>query len=49
MKVMMSCVQSSPLFPLKGRIGSYISRTKLATNTPLRGQGVNKYNCKLFP
>lgn len=41
MKVRMSSVQSSSLFPLKGRIGSYISLIKLATNTPWRGLGVN--------
>lgn len=45
---MMSCKQLSPLYPpdvsgqaLKGRIGVYLSWTKLGTNTSLRGLGVN--------
>jgi hypothetical protein len=34
---------------LKGRIASNISRNKFAAITPLRGQGVSKYNNKLLP
>ena len=45
---MMLCVRLSPLYPLKGRSGSYISGTKLATITPLRGLGVNKYGYKSY-
>ena len=33
---------TSPLYPLKGRIAVNLSWNKLATNTPLRGQGVSK-------
>lgn len=43
----MTYLQLSPLYPLKGKIASNKSQNKLATNTPLRGQGVRKYN-KLF-
>ena len=38
----------SPLYPLKGRIAFSITREKFVTNTPLRGQGVSKYDNKLF-
>jgi hypothetical protein len=40
---------ASPLYPLKGRIAVNISWNKLATNTPLRGQGVSKCYNILFP
>ena len=39
---------SSPLYPLKGRIAFSITREKFVTNTPLRGQGVSKYDNNLF-
>lgn len=50
----MTYLLSSPLFPitigtLKGRITLNLSRHKLATNTPLRGQGVSTYDNILFP
>jgi hypothetical protein len=45
----MMYLQFSPLYPLKGRIAANISLSKLATNTPLRGQGVRKYDNKLLP
>jgi hypothetical protein len=56
MKNIMTYLQSSPLYPpessgqaLKGRIAENQSRYKLVTNTPLRGQGVSKYENILFP
>jgi hypothetical protein len=45
---LMTCIQLSPLYPLKGRIVSYLSLNKLVMITPLRGKGVNKYDNKLF-
>jgi len=39
----------SPLYPLKGRFDSNLSNIKLATTTPLRGQGVSKYDNKFLP
>jgi hypothetical protein len=41
-------LQLSPLYPLKGRIASNISHNKFGTITPLRGQGVKKYNIISF-
>jgi hypothetical protein len=49
MNNIMSCLQLSPLNPLKGKITSNIVRANLVTITPLRGLGVNKYNNKLLP
>jgi len=45
----MKYLQFSPLYPLKGRIAANISLFWLAANTPLRGQGVSKYDNKLLP
>ncbi len=39
----------SPLYPLKGRIAVKLNQLELATNTPLRGQGVSRCVNKLFP
>lgn len=55
MKNILTYLLSSPLYPpessgqaLKGRITVNLSRHKLATNTPLRGQGVSTYDNILF-
>ncbi|GEM_PF-2942855 len=40
--------QFSPLYPLKGRIAANIGLPELATITPLRGQGVRKYDNKFL-
>jgi hypothetical protein len=45
----MTKVLSSPLFPLKGRFDTNLSSAKLATTTPLRGQGVSKYDNTFLP
>ena len=42
----MTYLQFSPLYPLKGRISTNIRLSRLATITPLRGQGVSKYDNK---
>jgi len=42
MNNIMTFLQLSPLYPLKGRIAANISLPKLATITPLRGLGVSK-------
>jgi hypothetical protein len=49
MNKMKEKIQASPLFPpaksgqtLKGKLTLNNLQTKLATNTPLRGQGVNE-------
>jgi hypothetical protein len=49
MNNIMTYLQSSPLYPLKGRIAVNFSRKKLATITPLRGQGVSRCDNILFP
>jgi hypothetical protein len=49
MNKIMTYLQSSPLYPLKGRIAVNFSRNKLATITPLRGRGVSRCDNILFP
>jgi hypothetical protein len=53
MNNIMTYLPASPLprnvGALKGRIAVNFSWTKLATNTPLRGQGVSKCDNILFP
>lgn len=44
MKKIITYWQFSPLIPLKGRIITNINRTKLVTNAPFRGLGVNTYD-----
>jgi hypothetical protein len=44
----MTYLQLSPLYPLKGRIAVNFSRNKLVTITPLRGQGVSRCDNKSF-
>ena len=46
MNNIMTYLQFSPLYPLKGRISANIRLSRLATITPLRGQGVSKYDNK---
>jgi hypothetical protein len=48
MNIIMTVIFLSPLFPLKGRIATYINQTNLAIITPLRGQGVGKLEDKLI-
>ncbi len=43
----MTCIELSPLSPLKGKITTNQIRAKLVPNAPLRGLGVNKYDHKL--
>ena len=40
MRQIMNFIQYSPLNPLKGRIATNFSLTKITANTPLRGLGV---------
>lgn len=46
MNILMTVILLSPLFPLKGRITTYINQANLATISPLRGQGVGKLEDK---
>jgi hypothetical protein len=46
MNILMTVILLSPLFPLKGRIATYINQANLATIPPLRGQGVSKLEDK---
>ena len=39
----------SPLYPLKGRIAANLSNNMLTTISPLRGQGVSKYDNIFLP
>jgi hypothetical protein len=48
MNITMIVMLLSPLFPLKGRITTYINQAYLATIPPLRGQGVVKLEDKLI-
>lgn len=48
MNNIMTYLQLLPLNPLKGRIAANLSYTKLATTTPLRGQGVSKCDNKFL-
>lgn len=42
MNKMKEQIQPSPLYPLKGKLTLNNLQTKLATNTPFRGQGVKQ-------
>ncbi len=44
----MTVMLLSPLYPLKGRITTYINQANLATIPPLRGQGMGKVEDKLI-
>ena len=39
----------SPLYPLKGRIAANLINSMLTTISPLRGQGVSKYDNIFLP
>jgi len=43
MNITMTVMLLSPLYPLMGRITTYLNQAKLAAVPPLRGLGVSKF------